>query len=225
MRSLPGPGGAAATAAAMSSRSDAGSARPRTSSALRARRPRCGPSPTGRPSRTAIVSKTPRARVRPAQAAVQRARQPPRRWQPVGGQAQLRAERSDERARLVERLADLGVGVGVGDDPSAGADPGAAAGDLEGADRDVELQAGDRAREPGGAGVDVPRGALQLADHVQRLDLRGAGHRPGRERRAQQIRVADALAQAPGHGRHEVPDPRVGLGDGRRTPSGRCRRS
>ena len=62
------------------------------------------------------------------------------------------------------------------------------------------------------AGVDLAAGALQLGDDLQRLDLGRAGDRAGRERRAQQLGVADPGAQrARGRG-DQMPEPGVRLG-------------
>ena len=83
------------------------------------------------------------------------------------------------------------------------------AADLERADRDAQLEPGERAREADRAGVGLAAGRLQLGDHVERGELRRAGDRAGRERRAQQVGVADAVAQLALDLGDHVPDARV----------------
>ena len=70
------------------------------------------------------------------------------------------------------------------------------AAELERPDRDVQLEPRDRAREPDRPGVDAAGRALELGDHVHRRDLRRARDRPRRERGADGIAVADAVARA-----------------------------
>ena len=118
-------------------------------------------------------------------------------------------------AALVERLGELLLGIGVGHDRAADAHPDRVAGGLEGADHDARVEPGDRAGDPDRARVDLAPGRLERRDHLHRLDLRRPGHRAGRERGAQQLAVAHAVAQAAGHGRDQVPHAGVGLDSGR----------
>ena len=69
-----------------------------------------------------------------------------------------------------------------------------------------------RARVADRARVDLALGALEVGDHLQRLDLRRAGDRAGRERGAHEVRVGRALAHARGHVRDEMPHAGVRLG-------------
>ena len=83
--------------------------------------------------------------------------------------------------------------------------------ELEGADGDVELKPGDRAAVSDRPCVDLPGRRLQLMDHLQGADLRGAGDRPGRERRADQLRIADAGREGAVHVGDQVPHAWMGL--------------
>jgi hypothetical protein len=83
--------------------------------------------------------------------------------------------------------------------------------ELEGADGDVELEPGDAAAVADRPGVDLPGRRLQLTDDLQGADLRGAGDRPGRERRADQLRVAGSGLQGAVHVGDQVPHAGVGL--------------
>ena len=115
---------------------------------------------------------------------------------------------------LVEGLLEFPARVGVGHDAAAGTEPHAAAGQLQGADGDVELEAGDRAGEADRAGVDLAAGGLELGDDAQRLHLGRAGDRAWRKGRAQDVSVAHAVPQPPVDVGHQVPEPGVGLGGG-----------
>ena len=86
------------------------------------------------------------------------------------------------------------------------------AGELEGADRDVELEARHRAAVADRAGVDLARRRLQLVDDLERAHLRGAGDRAGREGRPDQVAVGGAGAERAADRGDQVPDPRVRLG-------------
>ena len=93
-------------------------------------------------------------------------------------------------------------------DAAAGADPDPVAVHLERPDRHVQLESRQRARVADRAGVGLAPGRLELGDHAHRLDLRRAGDRAGRERRTQQVGVADLRPQRALDGRHQVPDAR-----------------
>ena len=106
--------------------------------------------------------------------------------------------------------------------------------DLERADGDVELQPRVRAREADRARVGLALGALEVGDHLQRLDLRRARDRAGRERGAHAApRRSCPRAARARTSRDQVPQARVRLGAdrrrARRCPSarrarGRCAR-
>ena len=121
---------------------------------------------------------------------------------------QAGARGRDHRARLHEALLELALRDRVGHDAAARAHPDPLAAHLERPDRDVQLQARDRARESDRAGVRLASAGLELGDHPHRLDLRRARDRAGRERGAQEVRVAGLGAQPPAHRRHEVPHAR-----------------
>ncbi len=87
-------------------------------------------------------------------------------------------------------------------------------GEFERPDRDVQLEAGERAREADRACVDVAACALKLGDDVQRRDLRRAGHRAGRERGADEGGVVGGEGKGSAHVGDEVPHPGVGAGVG-----------
>jgi hypothetical protein len=128
----------------------------------------------------------------------------------LGGQPG--ADGGEERRGLDQALGVFGGGVGVGHDAAARAEPRPARRELEGADGDVELQAGDRGSEADRAGVGLAGGQLELVDDLERADLGGTGDRAGRERGPDQVAVGDAVGQRPLDGRDQVPDAGVGLG-------------
>src|SRR5579864_8633882 len=101
--------------------------------------------------------------------------------------AERGAEGADQRGGLEQALAVLRVRIGVRGDTAAAAEPDPVVMELEGADGDVELEPGDRAAVSDRAGVDLPGRCLQLTDDLQGADLRGAGDRSRRERRADQL--------------------------------------
>ena len=131
---------------------------------------------------------------------------------PRGFGVQAGAERGEQRSGLGEALVVFGRVVGVGDDAAAGAEPDPARRELEGADRDVELEARDRGAVADRAGVDLARRRLQLVDDLEGAHLRGAGDRAGREGRPDQVAVGGAGAERAADRGDEVPDPRVRLG-------------
>ena len=165
-----------------------------------ARAPRREPARDARPAcdragrrarRSSRAARAPgRAAVRPAR---RRARGPAAT---APGAATRQPSAAASGARLAERLAQLAVRVGVRHDRRPAAEPRAP----RRGPRSVRMatfssQPGDRARVADRAGVGLALGALQRGDHVQRLDLRRAGDRAGRERGAHQVRVGRALAQ------------------------------
>ncbi len=87
-------------------------------------------------------------------------------------------------------------------------------GELERADGHIEFEARERAREPDRSRVDVAARALKLGDHVQRRDLRRAGHRARWERGANEGGVVGAGRQPAAHLGDEVPHAGVGAGVG-----------
>ena len=122
------------------------------------------------------------------------------------------ADRGEEGGGLDEALGVLGLGVGVGHDAAARAEPAPARRELEGADGDVELEAGHRGAVADGAGVGLAGGQFKLVDDLERADLRRTGDRAGREGGADQVVVGDAVAEGPLDGRDQVPHAGVGLG-------------
>ena len=103
-----------------------------------------------------------------------------------------------------------GLRVRAPGDPAPGAEPHPVARELERPDRHAQLEARDRAGVADRARVRLARGRLELRDHLHRLDLGRAGHRPGRERAAHEVAVAHPRRERAGHLRHEMPHARPG---------------
>ena len=133
-------------------------------------------------------------------------------WQPGScGQCVARlgepaSGRLDDGPCLQHAFLELGARVGPGGDSPAGADPDPVAADLERPDRHVQLEARHRARVADRARVGLAPGRLELGYHAHRLDLGRTGDRAGRERRAQQLGVADSFPKRALDARHQVPD-------------------
>ena len=170
-----------AAATARSARSPA-VARPYSARALAASRSRCAPRSSGEPAGDEHRLVEPRRGVGARRRAAARAARREGRAAPFRAhRRRLRADRGEQRRGLRRRLARLLLPIGVGDDAAAGAEPDARAADLEGADRDAQLEARERAREADRAGVGLAAGRLELRDHVERGQLRRARDRAGRE--------------------------------------------
>ncbi|ALE79516.1 hypothetical protein WY02_14955 [Pseudonocardia sp. AL041005-10] len=127
---------------------------------------------------------------------------------PVGGPGDGRpdrpgraVQRGQDRGGLGQDLAELLRRVGVDGDAPADAEPAAAAAvgsggaEVEGADRDVQLQSGQRAHPADGAGEQPAVAVLAVGDHLAGPDLRRAGDRARRERGDEQVGVGDVVAQ------------------------------
>ncbi len=98
-------------------------------------------------------------------------------------------------------LADLVVGVGVGDDAAAGLDVDAAVLDQRGADVDAGVEVAAVGQVADRAAVGTALGRLELVDDLHRADLRRSRERPGGQRR----RAARPSASRP---RAACPTPR-----------------
>ena len=102
-----------------------------------------------------------------------------------------------QRARLHERLLDLGVRIGVPDDPAADPEVDPVLGDRERPDRQREVEVAVRVHAADGAHRGAAADRLESGDVVDRGDLRRAGDRAARERRLEQLGQPDPLPERP----------------------------
>ena len=123
-----------------------------------------------------------------------------------------RRQRAQQPLGLPPRLGVLVVDVGVHGDPAAGAQPvGAVAGGGERPDDHAEVGAAVGGEPAERAGVRPPRRVLDLGDHLHRAQLGRAGHRAGREQRAQRPDRRDVVAQPAADRGDQLVHGRVGL--------------
>ena len=107
---------------------------------------------------------------------------------------------------LRPRLLDLGLRVGVPDDPAADPEVDPSLGDREGADRQRQLEVAVAAHDAQSAHRGAAADGLELGDQVDGGDLGRSRDRASREGRREQLGQADVLAQRSFDGRHEVRD-------------------
>ena len=125
---------------------------------------------------------------------------------------ELRPDGCQQWPGLVEAFVELTLGVRVGHDTAPDPEPDLPVCQLEGPDRDVQLETRQGARDPDRTGVNLSTGSLECAHELHRPDLRGASDRARREGGPQQVGVGHPIAQLACHIGDEMPHARVLLG-------------
>ena len=166
----------------------------------------CASTSLATPSTTSTVSKMPSDRSARSTRALDRDMGRHRLVRCFGRQVESPADGLDQRPRLDEALGKLALRCRVRDDAAADAEPHAVTGDLERADRDVELEPRRGADVPDRTGVRLTRRGFELGGDLHRPHLGRSRDRAGREGGAQQVGVGDVGPEVADDVGDQVPD-------------------